>query len=179
MVTRTVFRVLASSALLCMGVLCAPVSSAGETLISAKYAGSGWDTHVDGFVPDERTVSLTLVTQKGTFGNATLTITTEWVDDARVPCPDGYPVKVALVYASTVTTFADQSQLFGVSQSGWICGNPEGGYFGEVSGAYVGGTGRFEGATGDYVSKFDGAYLEPNLGFRSIRGTVKGSVGRK
>lgn len=179
MVTRTGFGVFASSALLCMGVLFAPVGSAGETPITARYAGSGWDTYTDGFVPDGSNVSLTVVAQKGTFGDANLVITTEWVDDASVSCPDGYPVKVSLVYSSTVTTFADQSQLFSVAQSGWICGSPEGGYFGEVSGAYVGGTGRFEGASGDYVSKFEGAYLEPNLGFRSIRGTVKGSVGRQ
>lgn len=179
MVTRTRFGVCASSALLCMGVLFAPVGSAGETPITARYAGSGWATHADGFVPDGSPVSLTVVEQKGTFGDASLVITTEWVVNAGISCPDGYTIKVALVYASTVTTFADQSQLFGVAQSGWICGNPAGGYFGEVSGAYVGGTGRFEGATGDFVSKFDGAYLEPNLEFRSIRGTVEGSVGHQ
>lgn len=179
METRTGFRVFASSALLCMGILFAPLGSAGETSISARYAGSGWNTYADGFVPGGFPVSLTVVAQKGTFGDADLVITTEWVANASVSCPDGYPVKVSLVYASTVTTFADQSQLFGVAQSGWICGSPEGGYLGEVSGAYVGGTGRFEGATGDFVSKFDGAYLEPNLEFRSIRGTVEGSVGHK
>jgi hypothetical protein len=104
-----------------MGVLLAPVSSAGETPISLWYAGSGWETDVDGFVPDGEPVSLTTATQKGTFGDSTLTITTEWVDDASVSCPDGYPIKKALVYSGAVA----------------------------------------------------------NLGFRSIRGTVKGSVGRQ
>jgi len=175
----TGFRVFVASALLCLGVLFAPVGSAGETPITARYAGSGWNTHADGFVPGGFPVSLTVVSQKGTFGDATLTITTEWIDDASVSCPAGFPVKVSLVYSSTVTTFADQSQLLGVSQAGWICGNAEGRYFGEVSGVYVGGTGRFAGATGDFVSKFDGAYLEPNLEFRSIRGTVEGTVGQQ
>ena len=73
--TKTRFGVLASSALLCLGVLFAPVSSAGETPISLRYAGSGWDTHVDGFVPDGVNVSLTTATGKGTFGNFTIAIT--------------------------------------------------------------------------------------------------------
>jgi len=78
-----------------------------------------------------------------------------------------------------VLTFPDQSQLFGISQAGWICATETAQYYGEVTGAYVGGTGRFQAATGDYVSKFDGQYLEQNVDFRSIRGTVEGTVGRK
>lgn len=177
--TKTRFSVLASSALLCLGVLFAPVSGAGETPISIRYAGSGWDTHVDGFVPDGRNVSLTIGTAQGTFGNSTITITTEWVPDPTVTCPDGYPNKYSLIYSASVLTFGERSQLFAIAQSGWICATQEGVYYGEVTGTYVGGTGRFEAATGDYVSKFDGAYLEPNLDFRSIRGTAEGTVDTK
>ena len=177
--TKTRFGVLASSALLCLGVLFAPVSGAGETPISIRYAGSGWDTHVDGFVPDGHNVSLTMGTAQGTFGNSTITITTEWVPDQTVTCPAAYPLKYSLVYSATVLTFGERSQLFAIAQSGWICATNEGVYYGEVTGTYVGGTGRFEAATGDYVSKFDGAYLEPNLDFRSIRGTAEGMVGTK
>jgi len=177
--TKTRFGVFASSVLLCLGVLFAPVSSAGETPISLRYAGSGWDTHVDGFVPDGANVSLTTGTAKGTFGNSTITITTEFRLENAVTCPDGFPLKYALVYSAANLTFPDQSQLFGIAQSGWICATNEGQYYGEVSGAYVGGTGRFQRATGDFVSKFDGQYLEPNLSFRSIQGTVEGTVGRQ
>lgn len=177
--TRTRFGAFASSALLCLGILFAAGSSAGETSISIRYAGSGWDTHVDGFVPDGSNVSLTTGTAQGTFGNSTITITTEWVTDATVSCPAGFPLKYALVYSASVLTFPEQSQLFGIAQSGWICATNEGVYYGEVTGAYVGGTGRFEAATGDYVSKFDGAYLEPNLSFRSIRGTAEGTLDKK
>jgi hypothetical protein len=169
----------ASTIVACLGVLFAPISRAGETPISIRYAGSGWDTHVDGFVPDGSNVSLTTGTAQGTFGNSTITITTEWVTDDTVTCPAAYPLKYSLIYSASILTFPEQSQLFGIAQSGWICATNEGVYYGEVTGAYVGGTGRFENVTGDYVSKFDGAYLEPNLSFRSIRGTAEGRVGNK
>ena len=176
--TKTRFGVLASSALLCLGVAFAPVSSAGESPISLRYAGSGWDTHVDGFYPDGANVSLTNGTGKGTFGTFTIAITTEFKLDSAVSCPEGFTLKYALVYSAAILTFEDQSQLFGVAPIGRICATEGGQYFGEVSGAYVGGTGRFQTATGDFVSKFDGQFLEPNLDFRSIQGTVEGTVGR-
>ena len=177
--TRTKFSLLASVALLSVGLLAAPLSNAGEMPVSLKYAGVGWATHVDGWVPDGANVDLTTGTVEGSFGASEITITTEFVPNPDLSCPAGYTRKFALVYSATVLTMKDQSQLFGVSQNGWICATPGGVYFGEVSGVYVGGTGRFATATGDFLSKFDGAYLEPNLGFRSIRGTVTGSVGRR
>jgi hypothetical protein len=179
METRTKISLLASATLLSVGLLAAPMSNAGETPVSFKYAGVGWETHADGMVPDGRNVDLTTGTVQGSFGASDITITTEFVENPQLSCPDGFTRKYALVYSATVLTMKDQSQLFGISQRGWICATPEGVYFGEVQGAYVGGTGRFAKASGDFVSKFDGAYLEPNLGFRSIRGTVTGSVGKR
>ena len=176
---RTKISLLASLTLLFFGLLAAPMSNAGETTISIQYAGVGWVTHVDGFVPDGMNVDLTTGSAQGTFGNSDITITTEFVPNPELSCPDGYTLKYALVYSATVLTMRDQSQLYGISQEGWICATAEGGYFGEVKGVYVGGTGRFTTATGEFVSKFDGAYLEPNLSFRSIRGTVAGSVGTR
>jgi len=177
--TTTKSGVLASSALVCLGVLFAPVSNAGETPISSRYAGTGWDTHVDGFAPDGNNVSLTTGTGKGTLGNFSIAITTEFRVEDTVACPDGFPLKYALVYSASVSTFQDQSQLFGIAESGWICATEEGQYYGEVSGVYVGGTGRFSEASGNYVSKFNGQFLEPNLAFRSIQGTAEGTVGRR
>jgi len=176
--TRTKTGFAASFALLCVGLLASSLSVAGEKPVSLKYAGSGWDTHVDGVVADGHNVSLSTGSAQGTFGHSTITITAEFTP-ADIACPADYPREYALVYSATVLTFPDQSQLFGIAQTGWICATSEGVYFGEVSGAYVGGTGRFQTATGDFVSKFDGAYLEPTLNFRSIRGTVEGSVARR
>lgn len=179
METKTRLVLFTSAVMACLGLLFAPAGLAREAPISIRYAGSGWDTHVDGFVPDGSNVSLTTGTAQGTFGNSTITITTEWVIDETVNCPDAYPIKYSLIYSASVLTFPERSQLFGIAQSGWICATSGGVYYGEVTGAYVGGTGRFENATGDYVSKFDGVYLEPNLSFRSIRGTAEGRIGRK
>ena len=177
--TKTKMSVFVSGVLVCLGMLLAPVAGAGETSVSMRYAGSGWDTHVDGFVPDGLNVSLTSGTVKGTHGAGTITISAEFRLEPTIDCPATHPRKYALVYAATVLTFADQSQLFGVSYDGWICASNEGQYYGEVSGVYVGGTGRFESATGDFVSRYGGAYLEPNLSFRSIQGTAEGTVGRR
>jgi len=171
--TRTRFVVIASTALLCLGALFSPASSAGDGKVSIRYAGSGWDTGIQGFLEK---VSLTTTSAQGTFGDSTLTITTEWTANPGVQCPAGFVGKFSLVYSAAVSTFPDGSQLFGVSQSGWICATAQGVYFGEVTGNYVNGTGRFKGATGTYVSKFDGAYLEPHLNFRSVEGTVEGML---
>ena len=177
--TMTKFGVFASSALVCVGVLFAPPSIAGEQPMSLRYAGVGYDTKVDGLIPDDQTVTLTTGTASGTLGAAEIAITAEFrmLQDAT-GCPTGFPVKYALVYSATVLTFKDQSQLFGFSTLGWLCANAGGGYVGEVQGIYQGGAGRFASATGDFVSKFNGAYLDPSIGFRSIRGTVEGTVGR-
>ena len=177
--TMTKFGVFASSALVCLGVLFAPPISAGEQPMSLRYAGVGYDTKIDGLIPDDQTVTLTTGTAAGTLGAAEIAITAEFrmLQDAA-DCPAGFPVKYALVYSATVLTFKDQSQLFGFSTLGWLCANAGGGYVGEVQGIYEGGAGRFASATGDFVSKFNGAYLDPSIGFRSIRGTVEGTVGR-
>jgi hypothetical protein len=179
MATTNRIALLASSALFCFGMLVSSATIAGEKPISLRYAGTGWDTQAGGVYPDNRPVSLTLGNAQGTFGNSTIAITAEFRDEATVVCPAGYNTKVAVVYSTAVLTFPDQSQLFGFAQTGWLCGNEATRhYFGEVSGAYVGGTGRFESATGDWVSKFEGAYLEPSLSFRSITGTITGTVDR-
>lgn len=179
--TKTRFGVLASSALLCLGVVCAPVSSAGDRPgarpinIKVSYAGIGYkttfDTNGDGFPVD-----LSLTDSQGTLGAAKLAITTEWFIDPH-ECPDGFDVPFVLVNTATAYTFADQSQLFGFSQDGWLCANSTTGvYYGEEHGVYNGGTGRFEGATGEWTTKFEGATLDPSIDFRSIRGTAEGTL---
>jgi hypothetical protein len=51
-------------------------------------------------------------------------------------------------------------------------------YYGQVEGDYIGGTGRFEGSTGTATPRFEGQNLgDPNIGFRSITGTVERTVG--
>ena len=85
------------------------------------------------------------------------------------------------VLTRSVITFTDQSQLLAVSSGGYLCLNASGYYWGQVNGDYVGGTGRYSGATGTLTSSFSGQNLgDPRVGvgFRSITGTVEGTVNR-
>jgi hypothetical protein len=166
--------------LLCFALLASPLASAAETPLQIKYAGFGFDTKIDGQVPDDQTVTLSQGRAEGSFGASEIAITAEFelvgVDDR---CPTGYPLRFDLVYSATVLTFKDHSQLFGFSWNGWLCASATGGYVGEVYGVYAGGTGRFEDASGEFMSKYSGAYLDPSIGFRSIAGTAEGTVGRR
>lgn len=180
MTTRTMAGLLASNALLCFALLASPLAGAADVPMHIKYAGSGFDTKVEGQVPDDQTVTLTLGRAEGSFGASDISITAEFAEVGVDPsCPSDYPLKYNLVYSATVLTFKDHSQLFGFSWSGWLCAGPGGGYVGEVYGGYAGGSGRFAKASGEFVSKFSGAYLDPSIGFRSIVGTVEGSVARR
>jgi hypothetical protein len=82
-------------------------------------------------------------------------------------------------YWGFVTTAADQSQAFGFFDQGFLCINLEGPpfhWFGMTWGAYMGGTGRYAGATGNWVSEYNGFNLDATVGLRSIRGTVEGEL---
>jgi hypothetical protein len=159
----------------CIGVLFGPIAAAGERPTSISYVGFGYytsaDTNYDGFP-----VGLSLADANGSLGPARSAITSEWYISPRV-CREGYDLPFALVNSSFVLTFSDQSQLFGSSQDGWLCLNSTtGAHYGETVGVYNGGTGRFEGATGEWTTTFDGVSLDPSIGFRTIRGTGTGTL---
>jgi len=167
---------------LCVGVLMAPVAGAAEKPFKMSYAGVGYDSTVD-TNGDTLPVTYTDATAQGSFGAAEGAITAEFslVAPAGVSCRAGYEVLLGLHQSATVLTFKDQSQLFGWSQNGWICIDSDTGhYYGQVTGAYIGGAGRFAKATGSFVSDFDGYNLDMptigGIGFRSIRGSVDGKV---
>lgn len=173
--TRTRISLLSLALVICTGLLFAPISGAGERPVNTSYAGIGYatssDPNGDGFPVD-----LSLTDSQGTLGAARLAITTEWLISPH-ECRVGYDVPFALANMAVVYTFADQSQLFGFSQSGWLCANPStGAYYGEAYGVYGGGTGRFKDASGEWSTKFDGATLDPGIDFRSIRGTAIGRL---
>lgn len=163
--------------------LIVPVGAACGEPISLKYAGTGYDTSVDNFL-DGLPVNISLAEAKGSFGAKRVEISAEFDPinlDGLPGCADDYDIAVGLLYSAVVVTFADLSQLFGFSDQGWLCANPENGhYYGEVYGVYAGGTKRFANATGTWVSAFEGNHLEsPFLqpaGIRSITGTVDGTV---
>jgi hypothetical protein len=162
-----------------LGLLWSQASAADGTPFQSKYAGFGIATAVD-TNDDGWRVSLTQANGQGTFGNYTLASTTEFefasVPPAQGECSDGY-VELSLVSSKTVQTFADQSQQVANATGGWSCVNfSNGQYYGEFGGDYVGGTGRFEDATGDFTTKFSGVFLDTDVGFETITGTVEGTL---
>ncbi|RPI17038.1 MAG: hypothetical protein EHM60_00385 [Lysobacterales bacterium] len=173
--TRTRIGLSLAGAVACFVMLFSPAGQAGERTVNLRYAGTGVATSVD---PngDGVPVDVTDTVTQGTFGQSRLVITTEWMIHPRA-CPAGYDLPFKLVNLGLVVTMPDHSQLFGFSQEGWICANSTtGAYVGESYGIYNGGAGRFVGATGEWMTKFDGYNIDLPVSFRSIRGTVEGKV---
>lgn len=74
-----------------------------------------------------------------------------------VECEPGYDAEVGLLFLASVTTFENGNQLFGFSDQGWMCVNMNNGhYYGHVDGVFGGGTGKFVGATGDWIPLYSG-----------------------
>ena len=151
--------------------------------VFSKYAGYGHDTAVD-MVEDGFFTSLTHAEGKGTFGRSTLAISVEFIpdDSQMVNCPEGYGYELSFAvvpdnFWAFVVTAADHSQVFGLFNSGWMCMTENGiRWEGQTQGFYAGGTGRYEGAGGTWVSNFQGVNLDPVTGLRSINGDVIGTL---
>ena len=101
----------------------------------------------------------------GSFGAMQIRVVSKFIPMMPIPDPEvscDMPANVPFVmdYARSVTTFKDHSEMFVVWDSGWLCGTPgepgAAAYEGFVEGRIVGGTGRFEGATGEITSTFGG-----------------------
>jgi hypothetical protein len=165
-------------ALVALACLLSAAPAVAES-VKIGYAGSGFDTTVDNG-DDGLLVNLSLMQAKGSFGARLLDVSAEFID-ADVDCPVETAREMGIFYIATVATFADNSQLLGVSQSGWMCLMDSGFYHGGADGVYIGGTGKFSGATGSWSTTFEGYNLEDptqmkTIGFRSISGEVKGTV---
>ncbi len=148
--------------------------------VKLSYTGSGWETAVDNF-DDGYPVTISIGDAKGSLGASRVEITGQWMawDIAEVTC-EGQELEFKLVFSASVATFENRGQLFGFSDVGWMCvDEATGHYYGVVWGIYQGGAGKFVGATGEFMSDFDGYFLVPPtlpevIGFRSITGNVKG-----
>ena len=157
-----------------------PVLSNDGMKVSLEYAGYGYDTSVE-LIEDGYPVNLSLAKGKGTFGDSDIAITVEFVpdDDPDGHCEEGY-VSFAIVpdnYWAVTITAADQSQVYGLFNQGWMCLSPVYyDYVGQATGEYINGSGRFEGVTGTWVSNFEGLNLDASIGFRSIRGDLEGTL---
>ena len=173
-------------AIIGLGLLAPQVTVAGHggaKTVNMSYAGSGINTQFDSN-GDGLYVSLSQAAGKGTLGKFTIAITAEFGppgDYGNCHEPLEGIQDFPLVSSESVITLKDQSQLLAVSSGGYLCLNASGYYWGQVNGDYVGGTGRYSGATGTLTSNFEGQNLgDPavGVGFRSITGTVEGTVSR-
>jgi hypothetical protein len=101
--------------------------------------------------------------QAGTYGPAS-------------PQCDGFTFEAPLLEGGGVVTFADQSQVYAVLTSGHNCGNLDG--TGRTVSEYVivGGSGRFENASGTASVETSNVALSPSPGISAISGTVEGEI---
>jgi len=160
--------------LACIGVLFSPAGFAGDRSVSIRWAGTGMNQVTD-TIDGGHTVNMIDAQAKGSLGNAAMAITNSWVPAAG-DCPAAY-IPLTLGEAIVVMTAPDRSQLFGYAATGWMCLDPMSGeFYGEASGNYTGGTGRFHGATGNWLTEFDGVNLSPDLNLIAIKGDVDGTL---
>jgi hypothetical protein len=170
----------------CICVLFMPASFAKKgTSVNISYSGFGFNTS-EQLVEDEFPVTLSQVEGQGTFGKTSIAITVEFVYDETVleNCSPGFTIPLAVLdlpdhsWAFTVTA-PGNSQIFGMFDGGWMCLTEDRIFYeGETGGVYIGGTGRFEGATGTWTSRFGGMNLDPSIGFRSMTGEIRGTLSR-
>ena len=167
-------------ALLLFGVLGAPTVFAGKdkvTDLSATFAGAGFDIvdpDADGYP-----INVFMTEVKGTFGKSSLIFLSEFAEDtdSSVTCPPGFEQAFDLVRCVTTLTTANVDQLWGWFTGGYLCmTNDNMAWVGGASGAYFGGTGRFQGATGQWSTEYSGANFDAESGYRTISGTIVGTV---
>jgi hypothetical protein len=164
--------------LLLCGVLMAPAGFAGgPTKLLVKYAGSGYD------VSDKdaygMAINILLTDTMGTFGDSTTSILSEFAPDMddSVSCPSEYPLAFDLVRCMTTMTTAKLDMLYGVFTDGWLCMSlDQYEWIGEANGVYFDGTGRFKDATGTWSTEYLGNNLDADAGYRTITGTITGSL---
>lgn len=161
--------------LACLGVLGATLSAnAGAKPLAFTFATSGGATAYDSNL-DGMPLSVTFGKIKGSLGNGDISIASEW-RSGDVDCPAGV-LEFTLVSNRVVAVSPDLSQLIANGSSGWMCVDPTTGYFwGGAAGEYLGGTGRYKGATGTWTSTFDGYQL--GGGYTLLNGSVKGTLGK-
>ena len=117
---------------------------------------------------------------RGSFGASMSHIVSEWAMGTGT-CKNQSHIWFDLVHSAAVVTFSNNDQLFGVNVGmAWMCMDPATGYFtGEARGTFTGGTGRFEGASGSFVSPFTGHALTlftMGYNFGQIEGSIHGSL---
>jgi len=178
---------------LCCAMLL-PVAHADGIHLSGRFAG----TVVDGFQLDASGNPASFIVSdaefKGSLAAKRLSILSQFVPDFSLTVCQPGEIPLAMVYARSVTTLQDLSVYYVDYDSGWICGRPGpagvASYYGHVTGQIIGGTGRFNGASGHIDSDFYGNDLAglfvigcptcapeiPFPGYGSFLGTMTGEM---
>ena len=182
---KTTSKTVLKSALVAFALSLAMTGAASAKDVKFSWAGTGWDTTIDN-LGDELYLNLSIAEVSGPFGAKRIAVSCEFSppgspDTDDVVCDDGYDMLLGVLYSAHTMTFERLDQLYATSDEGWMCLNMDTGhYYGEVNGDYIGGTGRFLGATGEWTTTFAGQRLEPvtleSVGFRSIYGESTGYI---
>lgn len=145
-------------ALLLCGAFVAPGSFAGNDIdLQLAFAGSGYD--LPNSDPDVTVMNFFVTDAKGTFGKSSITILSKFAFNPAPSfgCPAGFDLPFDLVGLATTMTTAHVDQLYGGLVDGWLCMTPDNmQWIGGVNGDWIGGTGRFEQASGTWVGDLCG-----------------------
>ena len=157
----------------CVGLTVSGAALAGEMSIDQRFSGVAQptmvDTNGDGIFANAVSFQF-----KGAPGRATMLGIGEFTDFAFVGTP-GCELRADFVQESVVETFSDGSMLFFVATNAFNCVNLATlEISGEVTADIIGGTGRFEGATGSVEIKFEAFLVGPIM--NAFTGTMKGTV---
>lgn len=157
----------------CAGLVLSGAAQSGEMNINQRFSGVGnptmVDTDLDGAFANAASFQLV-----GAPGRATMLAVAEFDDFAFVGTP-GCELRAELEQESVVETFSDGSMLFFVAISGFNCVNILTGEIGgELTADIIGGTGRFDGASGSATVKFE-AFLVGQTQ-TAFTGTIKGTI---
>jgi hypothetical protein len=170
-------------------VLGAQTASAdGDRPVFLRWAGDFIpnleQTDVDEFGMPIGTSNLGLIRARavGNLGSADLTAVTKTVNVNPGPddrCPDGFIKVVEITDNSLVFTFSDLSLLYGDGQ-GVVCIDfASGAQYIAVEGVWLGGTARFQNATGEFSINFDEfALVSPVTQVVAESGTITGTLSR-
>jgi hypothetical protein len=92
------------------------------------------------------------------------------------PQCDGFDFEAPLLEAEAVGTSPDLSQLYAVLTSGYSCASLAGPGRTVAEYLVVGGSGRFEGASGTVTLESDNVALSPAPGTSAVRSTLEGQI---
>jgi hypothetical protein len=160
----------------------AQVGQADEQPIFITYTGTV-DDLPDDYNGDGIPANVIHGQSKGSFGPSMTSIVSEYVPYPPKfgTCPSEDDLYAIFMYSTAVVTFKNGDQLDASVDDGWLCVDMVTGIFeGETRGEFIGGTGRFTNATGEFVSSFTGKEFEIALlkpaAVERIDGVVEGTI---